>query len=63
MVRDRFNATYVATQLKASSEAGGLGWLLWDANNDYSVGRAGVAEWLESQKQIARITPPAPVAP
>jgi len=45
MVKDRFNADYVATQIKASYDGGGIGWLLWDAQNQYDVGRQGMARW------------------
>ncbi len=45
MVKSRFNADYVATQIKASYDAGGVGWLLWDAQNQYDVGRQGMARW------------------
>jgi hypothetical protein len=45
MVKGRFNADYVATQIKASYDAGGVGWLLWDAQNQYIVGRQGMARW------------------
>jgi len=45
MVKNRFNADYVATQIKASYDAGGIGWLLWDAQNQYDVGRQGMARW------------------
>ena len=45
MVKNRFNADYVATQIKASYDAGGIGWLLWDAQNQYDVGRQGMERW------------------
>lgn len=43
MVKSHYNPGYVAEQLKGSRDAGATGWLLWNAENDYKVGLAGVA--------------------
>ena len=40
-----YGAAYVARQLKANDEAKGTGWLLWNAENDYKVGFAGVSQF------------------
>ena len=39
-----YGPDYVMVQLKASNQNGGNGWLLWNAENDYRVGMAGVAK-------------------
>lgn len=57
MVKGRFNADYVATQIKASYEAGGVGWLLWDAQNQYEVGRQGMARWNALKASLPAATP------
>jgi peptidoglycan/xylan/chitin deacetylase (PgdA/CDA1 family) len=45
---------YVATQITAGDAAGGNGWLLWNAENSYKVGFAGVSAAQKGQKQAAR---------
>lgn len=56
-VKQRFNADYVATQIKASYDAGGIGWLLWDAQNTYDVGRQGMARWNTIKETLTPASP------
>lgn len=39
-----YGPEYVRVQVVAGNENGGTGWLLWNAENDYKVGFAGVAK-------------------
>ncbi|MFN3431449.1 MAG: putative glycoside hydrolase, partial [Candidatus Sericytochromatia bacterium] len=45
---------YVAAQITASDAASGNGWLLWNAENSYKVGFAGVSAAKKSEKQATR---------
>jgi hypothetical protein len=40
-----FNADYVVEQLRGARDAGGYGFQLWDAKNDYAVAARGLAAW------------------
>ncbi|MEB3195813.1 MAG: putative glycoside hydrolase, partial [Candidatus Sericytochromatia bacterium] len=39
-----YGPAYVARQIKANSQANGTGYLLWNAENNYKVGFAGVTQ-------------------
>jgi peptidoglycan/xylan/chitin deacetylase (PgdA/CDA1 family) len=56
MVKGHYNEGYVATQLKASEDANGTGWLLWNAENNYKVGFGGVSQYakMPKGKQVAQ---------
>ncbi len=63
-----FNAQYVVDQLRGARDAGGFGFQLWDAKNDYSVGARGLALWREETAPEGPAAPPegtagAPFAP
>lgn len=40
-----YGPAYVVTQIKAGDDAGGNGWLLWNAENNYKVGFAAVSNY------------------
>lgn len=44
-VKHKYGPDYVTTQLFASHEVGGHGYMLWNAQNDYDVGRRGMELW------------------
>jgi hypothetical protein len=45
-----YGPDYVAVQLRANEDAAGQGWLLWNAENTYKVGFAGVDQWTKKPK-------------
>lgn len=55
MVKNRYNPGYVAEQVKATRDANGVGWLLWNAENDYAVGLAGVALDDQAKAKAAKL--------
>ncbi|HEU4411005.1 MAG TPA: putative glycoside hydrolase [Polyangiaceae bacterium] len=57
-----FNGQYIVDQLRGARDAGGFGFQLWDAKNDYGVGARGLALWREANAppEGAGQSPPAP---
>ncbi|MEB3330530.1 MAG: putative glycoside hydrolase [Candidatus Sericytochromatia bacterium] len=54
-----YGPTYVARQLKANEAAQGTGWLLWNAENSYKIGFAGVHEAGAAAPVRSAAAPPA----
>jgi hypothetical protein len=57
-VKHRYGPDYVTAQLLASDEVGGLGYLLWNAQNDYDVGLKGMELWNSQKDRLAEIKAP-----
>lgn len=48
-----YGPAYVARQIRANDAAKGTGWLLWNAENDYKVGFAGVTQAAKGQAAVS----------
>ena len=47
-----YGPAYVVRQLKGNDEGKGTGWLLWNAENNYKVGFAGVSQYNKGQVAV-----------
>jgi hypothetical protein len=44
-----YGPDYIRQQLQGSYDAGGNGWLLWNANNDYDMAARALTGWQEKE--------------